>query len=102
MPKQPRNKTPRKSRRAPAQKNVRYPRLVQFPQARGRTVEMVELNVDSEFHCISIRFQDETVPRCLKRERWQGSESSERGFSFRACLMIVATLASPRGTDLFV
>jgi hypothetical protein len=33
---------------------------VEFPQARGRTVEMVELNFDSDFHCISIRFQDET------------------------------------------
>ena len=60
MKKQSAKKTPRKARRAPAQKNARYPRLVEFPQARGRTVEMVELNVDSEFHCISIRFQDET------------------------------------------
>jgi hypothetical protein len=60
MPKQSRNKPPRKARRAPAQKNVRYPRLVEFPQARGRTVEMVELNLDSDFHCINIRFQDET------------------------------------------
>ena len=36
------------------------PRLVEFPEARGRTVERVELNLDSDFHCISIRFQDET------------------------------------------
>ena len=50
----------RKVRRAPAQKKVRYPRLVKFPQARGRTVERVELNLDSDFHCISIRFQDDT------------------------------------------
>ena len=60
MLKKSRNKPVRKSRRAPAQKNVRYPRLVEFPQARGRTVERVELNLDSDFHCISIRFQDET------------------------------------------
>ena len=60
MPKQSRNKSPQKARRVPAQKNVQYPRLVEFPQARGRTVEMVELNLDSDFNCISIRFQDET------------------------------------------
>ncbi|HEX3092537.1 MAG TPA: hypothetical protein VHW72_07955 [Candidatus Angelobacter sp.] len=60
MKKQSPNKAPRKARRAAAQKNARYPRLVEFPQAKGRTVEMVELNLDSDFHCISIRFQDET------------------------------------------
>ena len=54
--KRSRNKAPRKARRAPKQ----HPRLVEFPQARGRTVEMVEMNLDSDFHCISIRFQDET------------------------------------------
>jgi hypothetical protein len=48
------------ARRAPAQKKGRYPRLIEFPQAKGRTVEMVELNLDSDFHCISIRFQDDT------------------------------------------
>jgi hypothetical protein len=60
MPKQSTRKPAQKLRRAAAQKNVRYPRLVEFPQARGRTVEMVELNLDSDFHCINIRFQDET------------------------------------------
>jgi hypothetical protein len=34
--------------------------MVEFPQARGRTVEMVELNLGSDFNCINIRFQDET------------------------------------------
>jgi hypothetical protein len=33
---------------------------MEFPQARGRTVERVELNLDSDFHCISIRFEDQT------------------------------------------
>ena len=60
MPKRSRNKATRKPRRAPAQKKARYPRLVEFPQARGRTVEKIELNLDSDFNCISIRFQDET------------------------------------------
>jgi hypothetical protein len=41
-------------------KECPIPRLVEFPQARGRTVDMVELNLDSDFHCISIRFQVET------------------------------------------
>jgi len=59
MPRQSRNKT-LKPRRSPAQKKVRYPQLVEFPQARGRTVEKVEMNLDSDFHCISIRFQDDT------------------------------------------
>lgn len=31
-----------------------------FPEARGRTVERVELSTDSGFPCISIRFQDST------------------------------------------
>jgi len=59
MPRQSRNKT-LKPRRTPVQKNARYPQLVEFPQAKGRTVEKVELNLDSDFHCISIRFQDDT------------------------------------------
>ena len=58
--KQSANKAPRKARRAPKQHKASYPRLVEFSEARGRTVEMVELNLDSDFHCISIRFQDET------------------------------------------
>lgn len=43
-----------------SKEKVGYPQLVEFPQARGRTVEMVELNLDSDYHCISIRFQDNT------------------------------------------
>ena len=33
---------------------------MEFPEARGRTVEKVELSTDSDFPCISIRFQDNT------------------------------------------
>ena len=54
------NKAPQKSRRAPKQRKASYSRLVQFPEARGRTVEKVELSTDSDFPCISIRFQDKT------------------------------------------
>jgi hypothetical protein len=60
MPKQSRTKTPRKSRRAPKQRKASYSRVVEFQEARGRTVEKVVLNTDSDFPCVSIRFQDNT------------------------------------------
>jgi hypothetical protein len=60
MKKQSAKKPPRKTRRAPKQRKSRYSRLVEFPEARGRTVERVELSADSDFPCISIRFQDNT------------------------------------------
>jgi hypothetical protein len=60
MNKQSRNKAPQKPRRARKQRKASYARLVEFPHARGRTVEKVELSTDSDFPCISIRFQDNT------------------------------------------
>lgn len=60
MKKQSPNKAPQEARRAPKQPKTRYSRLVEFPEARGRTVEKVELSTDSDFPCISIRFQDNT------------------------------------------
>ena len=60
MKKQLPKKTPRKPRRAPKQPKSRLSRLVEFPEARGRAVERVELSTDSDFPCISIRFQDNT------------------------------------------
>jgi hypothetical protein len=60
MPKQSPNKVPQKARRAQKQRKASNARLVEFPQARGRTVEKVELSTDSDFPCISIRFQDNT------------------------------------------
>jgi hypothetical protein len=60
MPKQFRKKPPAKARRAPAQRKPRRSRLVEFPEARGRTVERVELSADSDFPCVSIRFTDST------------------------------------------
>jgi len=59
MPKQSRNQPAQKARRAPKRKTSRS-RLVEFPQARGRTVDKVELSTDSDFHCVSIRFTDKT------------------------------------------
>lgn len=60
MPKQSRTKATQKARRDRARRNAPSARLVKFPQARGRTVEMVELSLDSDFHCVSIRFKDNT------------------------------------------
>jgi hypothetical protein len=60
MPKQSSNKNPRKDRRTPKQSKTRYSRLVEFPEARGRTVEKVEMSTHSDFPCISIRFTDST------------------------------------------
>jgi hypothetical protein len=55
MPTQSRTKSAQKARRT-----KRHDRLVEFPQARGRIVEMVELSLDSDFYCVSIRFKDNT------------------------------------------
>lgn len=61
MPKQSRKKATQKARRRDrARRNATYARLVEFPQARGQTVEKVELSLDSDFHCVSIRFKDNT------------------------------------------
>ena len=60
MPKQSPKRPPRKPRRVPKQRKALYSRMVEFPQARGKTVEKVELSTGSEFSCISIRFRDNT------------------------------------------
>jgi hypothetical protein len=60
MKKQTRRKTPRKPRRALTQRKELYDQVVEFPQAKGRTVELVELIVDADYQCISIRFADKT------------------------------------------
>jgi hypothetical protein len=60
LKKQLANKAPRKARRATKKAKSRYSRLVEFPEAKGRTVDKVELNTDSDFPCISIRFTDNT------------------------------------------
>jgi hypothetical protein len=63
MKKQPNRKKPNTSRTAPKprkSKQTPYDRVVAFPQAKGRTVELIELIADADYHCISIRFQDKT------------------------------------------
>ena len=51
---------PHKPRRTAKQRKASYSRVVEFPEARGRTVEKVSLSTDSDFPCVSIRFQDNT------------------------------------------
>lgn len=60
MPKLSRKKDKKKDRRDRTRRKAPYSRLVKFPQARGRTVKMVELSLDPEFQCVSIRFKDNT------------------------------------------
>jgi hypothetical protein len=60
MLKQSRTKAAQDARRDRVPRKATYARLVKFPQARGRTVEMVELSLDSDFQCVSIRFKDNT------------------------------------------
>jgi hypothetical protein len=42
-------------------KNKLYRRVLKFPQARGKTIERVELDVSSDYYIIDIRFQDKTT-----------------------------------------
>jgi hypothetical protein len=58
MTKVSRKKDTQKARRT--RRKATYARLVKFPQVKGRTVEKIELSLDSDFHCISIRFKDNT------------------------------------------
>jgi hypothetical protein len=60
MPKQSAKKATQKTRRNRARHGNTDKRLVNFPQARGRTVEEVELSLDSDYHCVAIRFKDNT------------------------------------------
>ena len=60
MKKQSSQKSPSKRRLTRKQMKPPYDRWVEFPQAKGRTVEMVELIVDADYHCVSIRFEDKT------------------------------------------
>lgn len=60
MKKQSTKRVARKPRSAQARRKDPNARLVEFPQARGQTVEKVELSLESNFHCVCIRFKDNT------------------------------------------
>ena len=53
------NKAARKSRGAASHKPP-YRKLVQFPQAKGKVLEVVEFSTSPGYHCISINFEDKT------------------------------------------
>jgi hypothetical protein len=46
--------------RAVLPKNRRSSSLTTFPEMKGRTVELIEVCLSSDYHCVSIRFQDKT------------------------------------------
>jgi hypothetical protein len=60
MKKQTSSKPPQKPRPAVQRRKPAYARVLEFPQAKGRTVELVELIADTDYHCLSIRFKDKT------------------------------------------
>ena len=57
MPKSPRKKP---SYKPPKPFKSPHKQVMEFPQAKGRTVERIELIADPQFHCVCIRFQDQT------------------------------------------
>jgi hypothetical protein len=48
-------------KRSGRRKAISYRRVLAFPQARGKTVERVELDVTPEYFLIDIRFKDKTA-----------------------------------------
>jgi hypothetical protein len=58
--KEQRSKPSRKLRSRQKPTKSTFARIMEFPQARGRTVERVELVTNPEYHCVSIRFKDKT------------------------------------------
>jgi len=50
-----------KQRKRSTARNKAYRRVLAFPQARGKTVERVELDVTPEYFLIDIRFEDKTA-----------------------------------------
>jgi hypothetical protein len=60
MKKHPSKKAPPRPQSDPKPRKPTYDRWMVFPQAKGRTVELVEVIADGDYHCVSIRFQDKT------------------------------------------
>jgi hypothetical protein len=59
MKKQASSKLPLKPRPSKRRKPS-YGQVMEFPQAKGRTVELVKLIANPDYHCLSIRFKDKT------------------------------------------
>jgi hypothetical protein len=58
--KERRSKPSRKLRSRQQPRNPIFGRIMEFPQARGRIVERVELITNPDYRCVSIRFKDKT------------------------------------------
>ena len=54
------SKSLEKPRPAVKRRKLAYARVLEFPQAKGRTVELVQLVANFDYHCLSIRFKDKT------------------------------------------
>jgi len=59
MKKQASSKSP-KNPRPSKQRKPSYGQVMEFPQAKGRTVELVKLIANPDYHCLCIRFKDKT------------------------------------------
>jgi hypothetical protein len=74
-PKAKKQSKPRKRGFKLIERRLPHRRLVAFPQMRGRTVEKIELFTASEFHSLTISFQDKTGTELFHctvfRARWQ-------------------------------
>jgi len=50
-----------KATRSAGRKAIQHRQILRFPQARGKTIELVELSASAEEYTIDIRFEDKTV-----------------------------------------
>jgi hypothetical protein len=51
---------PGRTKRRPRASQRLAPGWVRFPEMKGRTVEWIEVCLSSDYHCVSIRFEDKT------------------------------------------
>lgn len=53
------DKKPTRSRKR--KKAVPYESVVRFPEVKGKTIELAEINVSADYYTIEIRFDDKTL-----------------------------------------
>jgi hypothetical protein len=52
---------PRKTKTTRQTRQRRMPKgCVQYTEMKGRTVERIDVSLSSDYHCISVRFEDKT------------------------------------------
>lgn len=74
------NKANRKRNR---KKDDSFRRVMKFPQARGKTIEFIQLSVSTEEYIIDIRFKDKT----------------SLTFDLEPCLSVIPEICDWRGTE---